>query len=185
MLITVLFLCIFLMTTAFDYNIKYTGKGFLIFLDGILLAAIEKSSEDSWQAKVKISGQVYVITKPKKFSTPVSIQNMNAGEKSGFISVPLFPFFFRKSVFSREGRPPITWYSKNFYSFHWVWKRHDEILLEGVEDIMDGGRNGVLRATDYLDEPHLLIVAGIFLSIYRKQRGLLGLFPKRKDSLQV
>lgn len=173
------------MTTAFNYNIKYTSKGFLIFLDEILLAAIEKNSERSWNAKVKISGQVYLITKPRKANAPVRIQNMNAGEESGSISVPLFPFFFRRSVFSRQGRPAITWYSKNFYSFHWAWKQQDEILLEGVEDILHGGRNGVLRATDYLDEPHLLIVAGIFLSLYRKQRGLLGIFQKRRASAQT
>ncbi|MBL7703234.1 MAG: hypothetical protein JNM14_13365 [Ferruginibacter sp.] len=171
------------MATAFNYNIKYTDKGFLIFLDEILLAISEKSCENIWHTNIKISGEVYIITKPRKLNSPVCIHDMNAGEKSGSISVPLFPFFFRKSVFFRESKPSITWCSKNLYSFHWVWKQHREILLEGVEDILHNGSNGVIKTTEFQDETYFLIVIGIFLSMYRKRWGVWGFLHKRHINL--
>lgn len=169
------------MTIAYNYRIKYTAGLCLIFLDEILLATIQQRCESNWDVNIKISGQNYVFAKPGKLNSPVSIHDINAGEKLGNISVPLFPFFFRSSVFLRENKPSISWCSKNFYSFHWVWKQGDDTMLEGVEDFVSGDNSGVIKLSSYLDEPYLLIIIGIFLSISRKRRGIFGLFNMKQD----
>jgi len=179
--IAVLFLCFLFMTIAYNYRIKYTAGLCLIFLDEILLATIQQRCESNWDVNIKISGQNYVFAKPGKLNSPVSIHDINAGEKLGNISVPLFPFFFRSSVFLRENKPSISWCSKNFYSFHWVWKQGDDTMLEGVEDFVSGDNSGVIKLSSYLDEPYLLIIIGIFLSISRKRRGIFGLFNMKQE----
>ena len=178
--IAVLFLCFLSMTIAYNYRIKYAAGVCLIFLDEILLATIKQRCKTNWDVNIKISGQNYVFTKSGRLNSPVSIQDINAGEKLGNISVPLFPFFFRNSVFLRENKPCISWCSKNFYSFHWVWKQGDEIILEAVEDFVSGDNNGVIKLSSYLDEPYLLISIGVFLSISRKRRGIFRLFNTRQ-----
>lgn len=179
--IAVLFLCFLFMTIAYNYRIKYADGLCLVFLDEILLATIQQRCESKWEVNIKISGQNYVFAKPGKLNSPVSIHDINAGEKLGNISVPLFPFFFRSSVFLRENKPSISWCSKNFYSIHWIWKQGDDIMLEGVEDFMSADNSGVIKLSANLDEPFLLIITGIFLSMSRKRRGIYGLFSKKQN----
>ncbi len=164
------------MEIAYRYSIQYGDDCYWIFLDEILLATISRGIVNTWHVNIKISGEYYLFTKSGKLNSSVNIQNINAGEKLGDISLPLLPFFFRRSIFSRKDGVRMSWFSKNFFSFHWMWKLNDDILLEGVEDFTRGNSSGMIKLFAYTHEPYLLIIAGIFLSISRKRRGLFGLF---------
>ncbi|MBK8787724.1 MAG: hypothetical protein IPN43_14805 [Chitinophagaceae bacterium] len=160
---------------AYRYRIQHTDGCYWIFLDDILLASLSRGAGNTWHVNIKISGENYLFTTSGKLNPLVNIQNINAGENIGEISLPLLPFFFRRSVFARKDGIQMSWFSKNFFSFHWMWKSNNDVLLEGVEDFTMGNGSGMIKISAYLQESYLLIIAGIFLSLSRKRRGFLGL----------
>jgi hypothetical protein len=172
------------MVIAYSYRIKYADDCYWIFLDEILLATITPAEQNSWLVNIKISGDYYLFTKSGRLNPSVSIHNINEEEGLGNISMPLFPVIFQRSVFLRNDGTKISWISKSFFCFHWVWKLNDAILLEGVEDFVRSDNSGVIKLSAYQHESYLLIIAGIFLSIRRRRRLLFGLFNVQRKAMQ-
>ena len=168
------------MVVAYSYRIKYADDCYWIFLDEILLATITPGEQNSWLVNIKISGENYLFTKTGRLNPSVSIHNINTGEITGNIAMPLFPVIFQRSEFLRNDGTKISWISKSFFSFHWVWKLNNDILVEGVEDFVRSGNRGVIKLSAYQHESYLLIIAGIFLSIRRRRRLLFGLFDVQR-----
>lgn len=172
------------MVIAYSYRIKYADDCYWIFLDEILLATITPGEQNSWLVNIKISGDNYLFTKTGRLNPSVSIHNINSRECIGNISIPLFPVIFQRSEFLRNDGATISWISKSFFSFHWVWKLNDDILVEGVEDFVRSDNRGVIKLSAYQHESYLLIIAGMFLSIRRRRRFLFGLFAVQHKTIK-
>ena len=167
------------MIIAYSYRLQYTDNCYSLFLDGILLATIKRIDAGTWYVNVKFNGDRYLFVRTGWLNRSVQVHNIKAGENLGDISLPVFPLFFRRSTFLLNTGAAICWHSLNLFSFHWAWKSGGNILLEGVEDFVIAGNSGVIKLHAYQHESYMLIIAGIFLSISRKRRGICRIIYRR------
>ena len=164
------------MVQAYSYRIENSDNCYWVYLNEILLGTLDKGTKDTWHVNIELSGDNLLFTKLGFLKSSIYIQDLNSGESIGCISVPLLPIFFQKFKFIYKGGEKMVWVGRNFFSFHWLWRRNKKTVLETVEDLVQGDKSGVITLSSYLNESNLLILTGIYLSLRRKRKLSLGLY---------
>lgn len=164
------------MVQAYSYRIVNSDNCYWVYLNEILLGTLDKGANDTWHVNIELSGDNFLFTRLGFMKSSIYIQDINSGESIGSISVPLLPIFYQKFKFFYKGGGKMVWVGRNFFSFHWLWRRNRKTVLETVEDIVQGDKCGVITLSSYLNESNLLILTGIYLSLRRKRKLTFGLY---------
>ncbi len=169
------------MVHAYTYRIEYADNCYWVYLNQTLLGTIEKGVDHSWHINITLTGENFLFTRSGLLKPCIYIQDINSGDVTGNISIPLFPFLPFKSKFIYLGSHKLEWVCKSPLSLHWQWKSGRETIIEAVENINLSDRSGLVTVEIYKEESNLLILTGIFLSLLRKKRLSFGLLHSDLD----
>lgn len=168
-------------THNWHYKLSQADNAFSLYFNERLIAMILKPSSGRWPVHATINEKMYSFSKKGLLNTSIQIADAMSGEKVAVITIPSF---FSKTKFAFNSGEEFVWYSNNFFSFHWKWKKGNENIVDAIDNLAQGKNNGIIAIKEYRSGTDLMIVSGFFLSLLKRSRmsmGIIGL--KRRSTL--
>jgi len=140
---------------------------------------ILKPSSGRWPIHATINEKMYSFSKKGLLNPSIQIADVMSGEAVAVITLsPLFS----KTKFAFNTGEEFTWYSNNFFSLHWKWKKGNENIVDAIDNLAEGKNNGIIAIREYRSGTDLIIISGFFLSLLKRSRmsmGIIGLKNRR------
>ena len=167
-------------THTWHYSLANSGNSFSLYFNERLVAIIIKPASGKWPVHVNINEKMYVFTKRGWLPHTIEIKDAITGEAAGMIHMPFFSSLRGITSFVFPGGESFTWYSNNFFSFHWKWKKGTDTIIDAIDNLSGKKNNGVIVINEYKSGSDLLIAAGFFLSLLRRSRFTFGIRGLRR-----
>lgn len=140
---------------------------------------ILKPASGRWPIHATINEKMYSFSKKGLLNTSIQIADAMSGEAMAVITISSL---FSKTKFAFSNGEEFTWYSNNFFSFHWKWKKGNENIVDAIDNLAAGKNNGIIAIKEYRSGTDLIIIAGFLLSLLKRSRmsmGMIGLKHRR------
>jgi hypothetical protein len=118
---------------------------------------------------------MYSFSKKSLLHSTVQITDAITGEKAAVIKMPFLSSVFSKALISFTNGEEYTWYTNNFFSLHWKWKKGNERIVDAIDNLAARKHNGVIAIKEYKAGTDLLIIAGFFLSLLKRSKLSMGI----------
>jgi hypothetical protein len=169
-------------THTWHYHLAQADNSFSLYFNDRLIAIILKPSSGRWPVHATINEKMYSFSKTGLLPHSIKVADAMTGEAIGVIKMPLLPSMFATTKFVFNTGEEFTWYSNNFFSLHWKWKKGNESMVDAIDNLAAKKNNGIIAINEYKAGTDLLIIAGFFLSLLKRSKlsmGIKGLKRRR------
>lgn len=160
---------------SWHYHLEYSSNSFSLYFNDRLIAIIHKPSGGHWPVHATINEKMYSFSKRNLLATAIQITDAISGEPIGEIRMPLLSSVFSKARFIFNDGEEFTWYTNNFFSLHWKWKKGKENIVDAIDNLATKTNKGIIAMKEYKSGTDLLIISGFFLSLLKRSKLSIGI----------
>jgi hypothetical protein len=162
-------------THTWHYILVHADNSFSLYFNDRLIAIILKPSTGRWPVHVTINEKMYSFSKNGLLSSSIKIADAMSGEQVATIKMPLISSVFATVKFLFASGEEFTWYSNNFFSLHWKWKKGNENIVDAIDNLAAKKNIGIIAIKEYKSGTDLLIISGFFLSLLKRSKLSMGI----------
>jgi hypothetical protein len=172
-------------THSWHYHLVQIDNSFSLYFNDRLIAIITKPSSGHWPVHATINEKMYSFSKKNLLDTAVHITDAMTGEKVGVIKMPFLSAVFSRATIRLHNGEDYTWYTNNFFSLHWKWKKGNDSVVDAIDNLAAKKHNGVIAIQEYKSGTDLLIIAGFFLSLLKRSKLSLGIRGLKRRGMPI
>ena len=162
-------------THCWHYYLENSSNSFSLYFNDRLIAIIHKPSGSRWPVHATINEKMYSFSKKNLLAASIQITDVISGEAIGVIKMPLLSSLFSTAKFMFKDGEEFAWYSNNFFSLHWKWKKGKENIVDAIDHPASKKNKGIIAVKEYKSGTDLLIISGFFLSLLKRSKLSMGI----------